>query len=105
MVGTHKGIHTDVTGHAAAGVRAETIAHDEQEALQTAFTGLCGIRKGVVVLLVLTTAAILARGEVLLLHEGRVGDGLDDKNGCGLVLGGFGVVGDHSVLNWKVVVL
>jgi hypothetical protein len=84
----------------------EAITHDEHEALQAALAGLGGISKGVVVLLVLTAAAILAGGEVLLLDESRVRDGLGDNNGGSLAgLGGLDVVGDHSVLNWKEVVL
>jgi hypothetical protein len=84
----------------------ETITHDEHEALQAALAGLGGIGEGVVVLLVLTAAAILAGGKILLLDESRVRDGLGDKNGGSLAgLGGLDVVGDHSVLNWKEVVL
>ena len=42
----------------------------------------------------------------MLLDEGGVRDGFGDKNGGGLVgLGGLDVVGDHSALNWKEVVL
>jgi hypothetical protein len=84
----------------------ETIADDEHEAFQAALARLSGIREGIIILLVLTTAAILAGGKVLLLDEGSVRDGVGDKNGGGLVgLGGLDVVGDHSALNWKEVVL
>jgi hypothetical protein len=106
VVGTHKGVHTNVARDAATGMRTEAITDDEHETLQAALTGLGGIGKGVVVLLVLTTTAILAGGKVLLLKKGGVCEGLGDKNGSGVVgRGWLDVVGDHSVLNWKEVVL
>ena len=53
------------------------------------------IRKGIVVLLVVTTAAILARGEILLLHEGgRLGFKQGDS------IGQDGGGGAHSAENW-----
>lgn len=70
VISTDKGVHGEITGDAAAGVGTEAISQDEEESLQGLFLGICGIRKGIVVLLVIATTTILPCGKILLLDKG-----------------------------------
>ena len=72
VIGTHKGIHADVTGHTATSMCTKAITDNEHESLQAALARLGGISKGVVVLLIVTAATVLPCGEVLLLDEGGI---------------------------------
>lgn len=70
MIGAHESIDADVTRDTTPRMRTEAVADDEQQALQAALFRFGGIGESIIVFLIVTTATVLPRGKILLLHKG-----------------------------------